>query len=191
MRKSNKKSLKKTTRRTETSQSETKKKPTNRHAAPDFLARVMLDTFKVSPNIFGISTGLFSLLRGRSTEYWKSIEEKRKSLEERKIEVVKRLLESEIEPNMFDVLLQNEVDRRLKVRFGTTFLIFTFLFTAASYVIVICDGAYNWNISETAITALIIETPIQFIGLLYIIAKSLFPHTSRQRSKKGKRHKSN
>jgi hypothetical protein len=31
------------------------------------------------------------------------------------------------------------------------------------------------GISDVAITALIVETPIQFIGLLYIIVRNLFP----------------
>ena len=44
------------------------------------------------------------------------------------------------------MLIQNEVDRRLKVRFGITFLVLTFLFTTASYAIVILDGIYKWDI---------------------------------------------
>ncbi|CAK8719401.1 hypothetical protein KKHLCK_08575 [Candidatus Electrothrix laxa] len=112
-----------------------------------------------------------------------SREEFRKNLEEKKIDIIKQLLESDIDPQLFDVLIQNEVDRRLKVRFGITFLVLTFLFTTASYAIVICNGIFKWNISETAIAALIIETPIQFIGLLYIIARNLFPQSGSNISK--------
>lgn len=100
-----------------------------------------------------------------------------KSLEEKKLELVKELSKAEINPEMFDLIISNEIDRRLKVRFGTVFLILTFLFTTASYSIVVFDGIFKWNISQVAITALIIETPIQFVGLLYIIARNLFPQT--------------
>jgi len=91
------------------------------------------------------------------------------------VRTLKELTESGIDPAAFDSLISNEIDRKLKVQFGIVFLLLTFLFTAASYSIVILDGIYQWNISQVAITALIIETPIQFIGLLYIIARNLFP----------------
>ena len=103
--------------------------------------------------------------------------ERKKSLEEQKTALVKELVDSGIDPVAFDVLLSNEIDRRLKIRFGIAFLLLTVLFTAASYSIIIFDAIYEWKISEVAITALIIETPIQFIGLLYIIARNLFPQS--------------
>ena len=65
------------------------------------------------------------------------------------------------------------------------FLALTFLFTMGSYSIVVLDGIFKWNISQVAITALIIETPIQFVGLLYIIARNLFPQRSGEDSKSG------
>ncbi len=102
--------------------------------------------------------------------------EKKRTIAEEKAKLVKELIESGIDPAAFDVLISNEINRKLKVQFGIAFLVLTFLFTAASYSIVIFDGVKQWNISEVAITALIIETPIQFIGLLYIIARNLFPH---------------
>lgn len=102
-------------------------------------------------------------------------EERPKTLAEEKVTLVKELIEFGIDPVAFDVLISNEINRRLKVRFGVAFLVLTVLFTASSYSIVILDGIYGWNISPVAITALIIETPIQFIGLLYIIARNLFP----------------
>lgn len=187
----NKKSQKTDKRSVITPQSKAEEKPTKRQTAPAFLAKVLLDTLEVQPKLFGVSINISKLvkesLKGRGAEYRKSLQEKRKSLEERKIGIVKQLLESDIDPNLFDVLLQNELDRRLKVRFGFAFLVLTVLFTAASYAIVICDGVYNWDISETAITALVIETPMQFIGLLYIIARNLFPHTDRKHDEKTKR----
>lgn len=103
--------------------------------------------------------------------------EKKKSIAEEKAELMKELAELDVDPETFDALLTNELDRKLKVSFGVAFLILTCLFTAASYAIVILDAIYDWGISEIAITALVIETPIQFIGLLYIIARNLFPQS--------------
>jgi hypothetical protein len=104
--------------------------------------------------------------------------ERERSMEDRKAALVARLARSGIDPVVFDGLLSSEIDRRLKTRFGWAFLGLTCLFTAASYLIVIFNGIYDWQISDFAITSLIIETPIQFIGLLYIIARNLFPQTA-------------
>jgi len=149
------------------------KKSESRKTSNLFLAKMILAALEFRPSFLGIGINLKALgetIKGRGEEY-------RKSLDEEKIGIVKQLLESNIDPQIFDVLIQSEVDRRLKVRFGVTFLVLTFLFTTASYAIVILDGIYKWNISKVAITALIIETPVQFIGLLYIIARNLFPQT--------------
>lgn len=156
---------------------------------PKVLAKTWLDAIEIRPSFLGINIDLKSLFKGKAREDRESFAERRKSIEERKIEIVKQLLESDIDPGLFDVLLQSEVDRRLKVRFGVTFLILTFLFTTASYAIVILDGIYKWNISEIAITALIIETPIQFIGLLYIIARNLFPQSGGENVKQKRKTK--
>jgi hypothetical protein len=99
----------------------------------------------------------------------------KKSLIKEKTELLKELSKIDVDPETFDTLLTNELDRKLKVNFGIAFLCLTCLFTIASYAIVILDAVYEWGISDIAITALIIETPIQFIGLLYIIARNLFP----------------
>lgn len=104
--------------------------------------------------------------------------EKKRSLAEEKTELMKELAKLDVDPETFDTLLTNELDRKLKVNFGVAFLVLTCLFTVASYAIVILDSVYEWGISEIAITALIIETPIQFIGLLYIIARNLFPQSN-------------
>jgi len=116
-----------------------------------------------------LSQGLFDLFPSKGKK------ERKKTMEEKKVDLVKSLLESGIDLAIFDSLITNEINRRLKIRFGITFLIFTFIVTIASYMIVIFDAIYKWGISQVAITALIIEIPIQFIGLLYIIAKNLFP----------------
>lgn len=91
------------------------------------------------------------------------------------IEVAKELKEAGIDLLQFDILQSSELDRKLKRSFGYLFLILTLFFTAASYLIVVFNSINGWHIPEKAITALIIETPIQFIGLLYIIARNLFP----------------
>jgi hypothetical protein len=100
-----------------------------------------------------------------------------KSIEERKTELVVALQKAKIDPLVFDALLSEEIDRRLKQRFGYAFLFLTFIFTAGSYAIVVLNSIQKWEIPDTAIIALIIETPIQFIGLLYIIARNLFPQS--------------
>jgi hypothetical protein len=100
----------------------------------------------------------------------------RKSLEEKKIALVKELVETGVDPYLFDSLLSNEINRRLKVQFGVVFIVLTFIFTSASYLIIILDSIYSWGISQVAITALIIEIPLQFIGIMYIIARNLFPN---------------
>jgi hypothetical protein len=56
----------------------------------------------------------------------------------------------------------------------------TVAFTVVSYLVVIFNSLFNWGIGQVAITALIIETPIQFIGILYIIARNLFPRPAPQ-----------
>ena len=121
-----------------------------------------------------LSKGIFDLIPSNGSQF-NTKEGKKKSIEEKKVELVKSLVEAGIDLKIFDSLITSEINRRLKIRFGVTFLIFTFIVTVASYLIVILDAVYKWGISEVAITALIIEIPIQFIGLLYIIAKNLFP----------------
>ncbi len=101
--------------------------------------------------------------------------ERQKSIEEQKTELIKELLANDIDPELFDILLTNETNRKLKVHFGIVFLILTLVFTLLSYAIVVLNSIYSWNIPQIAITALIIEIPIQFIGLLYIVARNLFP----------------
>ncbi len=112
----------------------------------------------------------------KSGESLFSSKDAEKTLEERKTILVQQLMSSGIDPAAFDVLIANEINRKLKTQFGVVFLVFTFLFTAASYAIVVLDGALRWGISPMAITALVVETPIQFVGLLYVIARNLFPH---------------
>lgn len=108
-------------------------------------------------------------------------QKKTKNIEENKLNVVKDLIESGIDPSGFDVLISNELDRQLKERYGIIFLILTVAFTLFSYSIIIANSIYNWGISDVAITVLLIEIPIQFIGLLYIIARNLFPQNKSER----------
>jgi hypothetical protein len=90
---------------------------------------------------------------------------------------LRALVEEGIDPQLFDLMLSNELDRTLKRRFGFYFFGATISFTLLSYIIICANSIWKWSISDIAITALIVETPIQFIGLLYIIAKNLFPQS--------------
>ena len=93
------------------------------------------------------------------------------------LQLLQELSQSGVDPKLFDAMLSNELDRELKKQFGVAFFVATVAFTGLSYGIVVGNGYYKWGISDWAITALIIETPLQFIGLLYIIARNLFPQT--------------
>lgn len=151
-----------------------------RATATRAIARAAIE---LTPSLFGLSISLSDI-------FPKKREEHRKTMEERKTQLVKELTESGIDPVMFDILLSNEMDRRMKVHFGIVFLVLTVLFTVASYAIVVLDAVHQWNISEIAITALIIETPIQFVGLLYVIARNLFPSNEEENSEQRKNKKS-
>jgi hypothetical protein len=111
-----------------------------------------------------------------------SSEEKRLTLQERQLELVKALSAAGIDPQLFDLLLSAELDRQLKARFGIAFFAATVVFTCVSYAVIILNSVYKWGINDIAITGMVIETPLQFIGLLYIIARNLFPQTPLQRS---------
>lgn len=100
---------------------------------------------------------------------------RRETIQELTTALVTKLAAAGVDPLLFDSMVSNEINRRMKVQFGITFLIFTFFFTTVSYAIVVLDGIYKWGIAPGAITALIIETPLQFVGLLFIIARNLFP----------------
>lgn len=102
--------------------------------------------------------------------------EPNKTIEQEKTELVSQLLVAGIDPLLFDVLLANEIDRRLKTQYGVAFVVLTCVFTAASYALIALNARWGLGISDLAMTGLIIETPIQFVGLLYIIARNLFPN---------------
>ena len=152
---------------------------TARTAGGPVLATAALFAAKVAADIL-LSRPLFSIsLPKWSKDDEGGSREGRRNFEQRKSDLVKQLLASGIDPLLFDSLLGNEIDRRLKTRFGVAFVVLTFVFTGVSYAIVILNGVYQWKISDVAITGLIIETPLQFIGLLYIIARNLFPDGTR------------
>jgi len=88
---------------------------------------------------------------------------------------LRELSNLKIDPKIFDSLLSNEMDRRLKRRFGWVFIALTCTFTLLAYTIVVANSVWEWNIPSYAVTALVIETPIQLIGLLYVVARNLFP----------------
>ncbi|OGI42960.1 MAG: hypothetical protein A2150_04000 [Candidatus Muproteobacteria bacterium RBG_16_64_11] len=73
---------------------------------------------------------------------------------------------------------RSEVEReaKLKTCFGVSFLVLTVIFTVASYSIVVLNQKLALGVSNEVLLALVVETPIQWVGLLYVIAKNLFPH---------------
>jgi hypothetical protein len=130
-----------------------------------FLARKIIDAYK---NPFNNILELFPKKR-------QLIEEQRKKQVDEIINALSRIKDLGIDLEKYDIYLMNEVDREMKKEYGKIFLVMSFLFTIISFFVVILNARLNWNISEIAITGLIIETPIQFIGILYIIANNLFP----------------
>jgi len=83
-----------------------------------------------------------------------------------------------VDPLIFDILLSNELNRRLKKNFGIAFVAITCAFTAVSYSIIILAAIHEWKMPASAMTALVIQGPLQMIGILYIMAKNLFPVAS-------------
>lgn len=104
--------------------------------------------------------------------------EQRETVEQQLAARFEELGQAGIDPELFDSLLSNEIDRQLKKSFGITFIVLAVLFAIVSYVTVLLDAIFDLGISTIAITAIVIEIPIQFFGLLYIIAKNLFPNDS-------------
>jgi hypothetical protein len=104
-------------------------------------------------------------------------QEKVENAREVQVKLLQTLTAANIDAQLFDLMLSRELDRNLKQRFGVAFFSATIFFTLMSYGVIIGNGIGKWGISNGAITALIAETPIQFIGLLYIIARNLFPQT--------------
>jgi len=80
-----------------------------------------------------------------------------------------------VDPVIFDILVTNETNLRLKKNFGIAFIVITCLFTLISYGIIVCASIWEWKIPSAALTALVVQAPLQMVGILYIMAKSLFP----------------
>jgi len=134
---------------------------------------------KFSSELLGLSAKLMAdLLTSNFFTFPSRSEEKKKTIEQNKLELIAELSKHGIDPKLFDALLTSEIDRKLKIQFGKLFIALTFIFTSASFLIVILDSVFSWGISDMAITALIIEIPIQFVGIMYIIARNLFPNSN-------------
>jgi hypothetical protein len=125
---------------------------------------------------------IVSILEAYGPLGWFRSAEKKVNLQQQQLELLKSLTEAGVDPQLFDRLLSTEVDRMLKVRFGIAFFVATVVFTLLSFAVIVFNSIYKWGISDIAITGLVIETPLQFIGLLYIIARNLFPQTPLQKS---------
>ena len=92
-----------------------------------------------------------------------------------------------VDPAIFDILLSNEVNRRLKVKFGIAFIVITTVFTLISYALIMCSAIYHWQLPAPALTALVVQAPLQMIGILYIMARHLFPTATLNAPRKPKR----
>jgi|GEM_PF-3454481 len=90
-------------------------------------------------------------------------------------DILKDFQDSSIDAETLDVLLTSEVNRNLKKKFAWVFAWFALISILLSYSLVALNKPLSLGISEIAMTALIIEAPIQFIGILYIVANNLFP----------------
>jgi hypothetical protein len=136
------------------------------------------------PALNSFVTALANLTQAKSDRFalragtTKKVDERVK-IEEDQLRLLKNLSEIGIDPRLFDLMLSNELDRSLKRKFGMAFLFSTIFFTLLSYLVIVLNSILKWGISDTAITSLIVETPIQFIGLLYIIARNLFPQSGK------------
>jgi hypothetical protein len=58
-----------------------------------------------------------------------NLERGREDIREQQIEILQYLTEAGIEPALFDLMLSNELDRRLKKQFGVAFFAATVVFT--------------------------------------------------------------
>ncbi|QDV81240.1 hypothetical protein TBK1r_01550 [Stieleria magnilauensis] len=100
----------------------------------------------------------------------------RKRVQDKRLETLKELSDLSIDPEVFDTMLSNELNRQLKHRFAVGFLILAVAFSSISYLIVVADAIWKLGIPTSVLVALLVQTPIQLIGLLHIIARNLFPN---------------
>jgi hypothetical protein len=133
--------------------------------------------FMFTPSIKALASVLAGDISSRFPFSFDVIKAKKTERRETQLELLRDLSKAGIDPRLFDFMLSNELDRTLKKQFGTAFMAATVLFTLLSYGVIVFNSIERWGISDIAINTLIIETPIQFIGLLYIIARNLFPQT--------------
>jgi hypothetical protein len=110
--------------------------------------------------------------------------ERIKEMQRDKIELFSKLRTEGIDQAAFEQHLNNEINRTLKKQYGSRFFFITFFFTVLSFSIVILNSILHWNIPDGAIIGLIIEIPIQFVGIMYIVAKHLFPNVEKSEKTK-------
>jgi hypothetical protein len=80
-----------------------------------------------------------------------------------------------VDPVIFSILVTNETNMRLKKNFGIAFIIITCLFTLISYGIIVAASIWDWKMPPAALTALIVQAPLQMVGILFVMARNLFP----------------
>jgi hypothetical protein len=103
-------------------------------------------------------------------------EEKKEKQKKEILELLKEISQIGISIETYDKYIENSSDRKMKQKYGALFLLFMVFFTICSYLLIILNSILNWNISEYAIIGLVIEIPVQLLGILFIIAKNLFPN---------------
>mgnify|MGYP001006346631 CR=1 FL=1 len=156
-------------------ENEGEEKSINKSLASAGSAIITLSEFN-TPSVRYTLPELFS--SRKRNERLKKLDERANEILNNKVELFLKLKKSGIDEATFEKHLNNDLNRILKKQYGTRFFILTILFTLISYVVVILNSTCNWQIPEFAITALIIEIPIQFVGILAIVAKNLFPESN-------------
>ena len=94
-------------------------------------------------------------------------------IEEHKVEGEEK--KQQVDPMIFSILVNNEINKKLKKNFGIAFVAITCLFTLISYAIIILASVYEWKMPAAAMTALIVQAPLQMVGILFVMARNLFP----------------
>jgi len=97
------------------------------------------------------------------------------SISDEKVRALAKLSKIGVDPHIYEVMLNNHHQRDLRSKYGLLFFVYSCVATAVSYVVVILNASLGWGLSDLVLSSLVIQTPIQILGLLFIIARSLFP----------------
>lgn len=87
----------------------------------------------------------------------------------------KQITKKQMEESVSTESIKDKTDRRLKIGFGIIFTFFTIVFTFISYAIIILNYQKHIGIPDYIIAGLVVKIPFEFIGILYIITRHLYP----------------